>query len=532
MRVMARIETDRADTWLVEDLPPTAQQSWSAFAVAAIALIGFAAVAPFAGTPLVELNAFFPTLDAVVFVTDLVTAVLLFGQFSISRSRALLVLAGGYLFTALIVIPHALTFTGAFSPTGLLGANIQTGSWLFIFWHLGFAAALLAYAVLRKDQNPDPPSDLSALPAIGWTVAIVLVLVCGLTWLATAGASLLPPIILDKTRISPIVIYPISFTILMSAAALAVLLVRRRSVLAQWLVVVNLVFIGELAFSGLLPSVRFSAGFYAGRVFSLVTASIVLIVLLAETMRLYVRLARSNTALQRERHNKLMTLEAMAASIAHEVGQPLAGIAITGSATLRYLRQTPPDVRGAEATVNLMVESSRHAIQIFDNVRALFGKAVPTRNQVDLNSLTRKTLRAFEADFQQHGIQTSIELASELPPVIGHRGQLQEVIVNLVHNAVEAMDSVDGQRVLRVKTGLNGDAAIDLVVEDTGPGLSPEESSSIFDAFVTTKPHGMGLGLAICRMIVDRHEGQLSVSPATPRGAIFRVVLPQTNRPR
>jgi signal transduction histidine kinase len=139
-------------------------------------------------------------------------------------------------------------------------------------------------------------------------------------------------------------------------------------------------------------------------------------------------------------------------------------------------------------------------------------------------------LRAFEADFKQHGIQTSIELASELPPVIGHRGQLQEVIVNLVHNAVEAMGSVDGQRVLRIRTGLNGDAAIDLVVEDTGPGLSAEESNTIFDAFVTTKPHGMGLGLAICRMIVDRHEGQLSVSPATPRGASFRVVLPQADR--
>ena len=103
---------------------------------------------------------------------------------------------------------------------------------------------------------------------------------------------------------------------------------------------------------------------------------------------------------------------------------------------------------------------------------------------------------------------------------------MQEVIVNLVHNAVEAMGSVDGQRVLRIRTGLNGDAAIDLVVEDTGPGLGAEESNTIFDAFVTTKPHGMGLGLAICRMIVDRHEGQLSVSPATPRGASFRVVLP------
>ncbi len=526
---MAQSETDGADTWLIEDLPPTARQSWSAIVVAAVALIGFVVVAPFAGAPLVELNAFFPTLDAVVFVTDLITAVLLFGQFSISRSRALLFLAGGYLFTALIVIPHALTFAGAFSPTGLLGAGIQTGSWLFIFWHLGFAAALLAYAVLRKEQHPNPPSELSALPAISWTVAIVLVLVCSLTWLATAGAPLLPPIILDKSRMSPIVIYPISFTILMSAAALAVLLVGRRSVLDQWLMVVNLVYIGELVFSGLLPSVRFSAGFYAGRMFSLVTSSIVLIVLLAETTRLYVRLARSNAALQRERNNKLMNMEAMAASIAHEVGQPLAGIAITGRATLRSLRQTPPDVKSAEADVSMMIEASGHAIQMLDNVRALFGKAVLAKEQVDLNGLARETLRVFEVDFKRHGIQTSIELASELPPVMGHRGQLQEVIINLVHNAVEAMDSVDGHRVLRIKTGINADDAIDLVVEDTGPGLGSEDSDTIFDAFVTTKPHGMGLGLAICRMIVDRHDGQLSVSRATPCGAIFRVVLPQTN---
>ena len=226
-----------------------------------------------------------------------------------------LVLAGGYLFTALIVIPHALTFTGAFSPTGLLGANIQTGSWLFIFWHLGFAAAPLAYAVLRKDQQPDPPSELSALPAIGWTVAIVLVLVCGLTWLATAGASLLPPIILDRTRISPIVIYPISFTILMSAAALVVLLVRPRTVLAQWLVVVNLVFIGELAFSGLLPSVRFSAGFYAGRVFFARDGEHCPDRSARRDDAALCTTGAPNAALQRERNNKLANLEAMAALI-------------------------------------------------------------------------------------------------------------------------------------------------------------------------------------------------------------------------
>jgi Membrane-associated sensor, integral membrane domain len=117
---------DTADTLL--DLPPTLRQTRWALAVAAIALAGFAAVVPIADRPLAQLNAFFPSLDSIVFVSELITAVLLYAQFSISRSRALLALATGYLFTALIVIPHALTFAGAFSPTGLLGANIQTGS--------------------------------------------------------------------------------------------------------------------------------------------------------------------------------------------------------------------------------------------------------------------------------------------------------------------------------------------------------------------------------------------------------------------
>ena len=309
--------SDTADTWL--DLPPTPLQTRWALAVTGVVLAGFAAVVPIAGRPLAELNAFFPSLDAIVFVSDLITAVLLYAQFSISRSRALLALGTGYLFTALIVVPHALTFAGAFSPTGLLGANIQTGSWLFIFWHTGFSAALLAYAVLREEWLAAHVSKVRALPAIWWSTAGVIGLVCALTWLATAGAMLLPPIILDQRRISPIVVYPISFAILISLAALLLLLRRPRSVLGLWLMVVALVGILELAFSGLLPTVRFSAGFYAGRAFSLLTASIVLIVMLAETTRLYMRLARSNAMLRREQNNKLMTFEAMASSIVHEV---------------------------------------------------------------------------------------------------------------------------------------------------------------------------------------------------------------------
>ena len=185
------------------------------------------------------------------------------------------------------------------------------------------------------------------LPAIGWSVAGVLALVLGLTWLSTAGAHFLPPIILDQSRMSPIVVYPIWFTILLSAAAVAVLLLRRRSVLDQWLMVVALVFIADLVFSGLLPSVRFSLGFYAGRVFSIITSSIVLIVMLAETTRLYMRLARSNAMLRREQDNKLMNLEAMAASISHEIRQPIAAMSANSGAAIRFIQREPVDLAAA-----------------------------------------------------------------------------------------------------------------------------------------------------------------------------------------
>ncbi len=288
-------KSDRSVPWL-SDLPPTAFQTWSAVAVAAFVLGAFIAIAPFSGRPLAALNIFFPLLDAIVFVTDLVTAVLLFSQFAISGSRPLLALANGYLFTGLIVVPHALTFTGAFSPAGLLGANIQTGSWLFIFWHIGFAAALLAYALLtiRKGAQPLLPGRARNQQFAWSMVGSVVALTCSLTWLDTAGTHLLPAIIVDAIRISPLVVYPIWLTFLISATAFAVLAPRQRSVLDQWLMVVAFVYIGELAFSGLLPSVRFSLGFLclAGMgVFDHRSQCIVLIFLLAETTRLYVLLA-------------------------------------------------------------------------------------------------------------------------------------------------------------------------------------------------------------------------------------------------
>lgn len=262
------------------------------------------------------------------------------------------------------------------------------------------------------------------------------------------------------------------------------------------------------------------------------TSTTVLAVLLAETTRLYARLARSNMLLQRERNNKLMNLQAMMASISHEVRQPLGAIGVSGSAALRFLGHKPPNLEEARSNLKTIVSETHRASQVFDSFRDLFGRADRKQEPIDVNGLVLEVLQALRRELKNHDITTRVELAPELPLVMGHGGQLREVIVNLVQNAIDAMDAIkDDRRVLQVTTAHDGADAIIVAVEDSGPGIDPKRLDSIFDAFVTTKPHGMGLGLAICRMIIERHEGQLSASPAHPRGTIFRIVLPRMVRP-
>jgi signal transduction histidine kinase len=179
-----------------------------------------------------------------------------------------------------------------------------------------------------------------------------------------------------------------------------------------------------------------------------------------------------------------------------------------------------------------MIAAAHRASQILDDIRNLFGSAKHAQSPVDMNDLAVKALHDLDSELKGHNIVTRIRLTSQLPPIMGHSGQLQEVIVNLIQNAVDAMDSVDNDgRVMQVRTEHRGDA-VNVEIEDTGPGIDPKQTDNIFDAFFTTKPHGMGLGLAICRMIVERHEGRLDVSSANPHGAIFRITLPQMKSPQ
>jgi signal transduction histidine kinase len=231
--------------------------------------------------------------------------------------------------------------------------------------------------------------------------------------------------------------------------------------------------------------------------------------------------------LQRERDNRLTRLEVMAASIAHEVKQPLTAIAVSGGAALRFLGRPTPDLEEVRAAVTRMIGDARRASQVFDNIRALFGRTERRHEPLDVKKLALGALRALGGELKDRNVTTQAELASDLPPVLGHGGQLQEVFINLIHNAVEAMEAIaEPDRVLKVRAERRGGDAIVVSVEDSGAGIDEETLPNIFDPFFTTKPHGMGLGLAICRMIIERHDGELSAAPAQPRGAVFRVVLP------
>jgi signal transduction histidine kinase len=253
----------------------------------------------------------------------------------------------------------------------------------------------------------------------------------------------------------------------------------------------------------------------------------VLAALFAERRENEARLAHSNMMLERERDNKLMNVEAITVAIAHEVRQPLAAIVANGNAALRFLAREPPDRDEVRAALNRIVNDGHRTSEVFDGIRALFRKVDQGRQPVDINKLILGVLQSLQGEFKDRGIELRSELAIELPLIDGHASQLQEVIINLVRNAIEAMENVaDRDRVLQVTTGLRDRESIAVAVQDSGPGIDPKRLDEIFNAFFTTKSQGTGLGLAICRMIIEHHGGQLVASSDGKTGALFQFALP------
>ena len=258
-----------------------------------------------------------------------------------------------------------------------------------------------------------------------------------------------------------------------------------------------------------------------------VLSAYVLAALFAERRDTAVELTRSYTMLKRERDNKLMNAQAIVRAIAHEVRQPITRITAGGNAAQRFLKMVPPEHDKAQAALDGIVSAGHRTSEIIDGFRALFAKSDQRQQLVDVNEVIRGALETISSELEDHHVEPRAELMSELPHVYGNRSQLQEVVSNLLVNAVEAMAATsDRDRMLRVKTELRDRKAVAVVVQDSGPGIDKDRLDGIFTAFVSTKPHGMGLGLAISRMIIDYHGGKLIALSDGKDGASFEFVLP------
>jgi PAS domain S-box-containing protein len=223
---------------------------------------------------------------------------------------------------------------------------------------------------------------------------------------------------------------------------------------------------------------------------------------------------------------RLTTVGAMAASIAHEINQPLASIVTNGNAGLRWLARSEPNLEEARSAFGRVVKEGHRAAQIITGIRAMFRKESSERSPVGINELVCDVVSTSLGELKRRRISLALELFDDISPVQADRVQLQQVLVNLFTNAIDSMASVaDRPHTLNVRSERLDEWAL-ISIQDSGTGIAPEQAERIFDAFYTTKPKGIGLGLSISRSIVESHGGRLSVSPVQPYGSVFQIMLP------
>jgi C4-dicarboxylate-specific signal transduction histidine kinase len=227
--------------------------------------------------------------------------------------------------------------------------------------------------------------------------------------------------------------------------------------------------------------------------------------------------------------NRVLTMGQLSASIAHELKQPLSAAMIGGGAGLRWLTRHPPDIERAKQTVEQMVEDVNRASVIIGRIHSLLKKEPPRMEKLDINGAILEVISLIHSEVIKNGVTVRTELAESLPSILGDRVQLQQVILNISINAIQAMGDFTGSnRELHVSTALTEPESVRVAVQDTGPGLSAENLEQLFRPFYTTKPNGMGMGLSICRSIIEDHRGRLWATRHDPRGALFQFTIPVT----
>ena len=225
--------------------------------------------------------------------------------------------------------------------------------------------------------------------------------------------------------------------------------------------------------------------------------------------------------------NRVATMGQLTASIAHEIKQPIATARNNAAAALRFLEKSPPDVAEVREALTCIVNDADRASDVVDRIGSLIKKAPPRKEVIDLNAAILEVTALTRGEAVKSGVTVGTQLADDLPPIQCDRVQLQQVMLNLIVNAIQSMSGVeDGNRELHISTARIGRDGVCVAVRDTGPGLRPESLPRLFEPFYTTKPDGMGMGLSICRSIVEAHGGRLWATSCEPRGALFQFTIP------
>jgi signal transduction histidine kinase len=529
-----------------------------------LTLMGISAIVFFICIPFVRMSvqpspAFVAIYNSVSILNDFITSVILFGQFYILRSRALLLLASGYLFASLISIIQLLTFPDLFVPGGLLGAGTQTALWLCIFWHGGFPLAVILYALFDANghQFVSPPRLAIALAL---TVVIGAVLACwfAATWGAENGRVL--PALLDQTGFTPWQRVVNLTNILLVLAAFVLLSAGpRHKLLNLWLIVVMGYWFCDITLSSYLNGGRYDLGFYAGRIYGVLAASFVLAVLVLENSRLYRHLAiaagrlkeratellQANETLRSEiihrkraeeglrqaqaelaRVSRMTAMGELTSSLAHEVNNPIGAIMMNAETCLRWLSHEIPNVERARLIASMIVRDGTRASETVARMQQLFDKGLPLRESVDVNDAIQEMIVLLCDEAARHAVSIRAELTENLCRVAGDRAQLKQVLMNLIVNGIESMNETEGTRELTIKSERSENGQITVSISDTGVGLPPVPVNQIFNAFFTTKLHGLGMGLSISRTIIENHGGRLWAANNSSRGANFNLTLP------
>ncbi len=514
------------DSFLLSNASPDRAQLRFAGAVLASLVAALLISLPFARIPTAGTEILLPALAAAVFLVELLTAALLMALFSIQNSRAILTLAIGYLFQGLLVIPWVLTIPDVFTALGVTG-NIQSTATISAIRRLSFPLFVIAYVLSSHRDRVGEPQHSSGLMIARWVVLTVIV-AFAVSCYTIVEADKLPRLMTDTWNIAPLWQYVPGAAFGVYSIALVLLWFRRNSTLDLWLgVVLCAMLVESIMLSYVTGGTRLNFGWWAARLLGLASASLVLLVLLSDTMTLQARLARSILSERLARRSRLTSMEALSASIAHEVNQPLAGIVTNANTGLRLLKKSDPEVLKALAILERIVRDGLRARDVIDSTKKLFSHSIQDRIPINLNRLIEDVLQQSRDDARFAQVSISVDLDEGLPAITGNSLQLQQVISNLIANAAEAMRNVTDQpRVIHVISGRGQAGEIMVSIEDCGPGIDPQLRDRIFEPFFTTKPEGMGMGLMFSRSIIENHGGTLWATDNMPHGANFHITLP------